>query len=90
MDGAAKVAESYLSEKVGEEIKISSTSFRAEMYDRTIEVEGHSKSNSQQVFHVNFEQVKSKKDSVTEKSINTICTSNDNGNNFQCKDVKRK
>lgn len=90
LDEAAKVAERYISENAGEEIKITSTSFRAEMYDRTIEVEGHSKNNFQQVFHVNFEQVKGKKGSVTEKSINTLCTSSDNGNNFQCKDVKRK
>ncbi|PEQ60945.1 hypothetical protein, partial [Bacillus cereus] len=49
---AEKVAERYISENNKVEIINTSSSFTAEMFDRTIHIEGHSKENPQQVFRV--------------------------------------
>ncbi|MED1663245.1 hypothetical protein [Brevibacillus laterosporus] len=86
---AEKVAERYLKETEKVDVKITSTGFIAEMYDHTINIEGYSKDNPQQVFRVSFEQVKNTEEIVTDKSIIKICTSNDKGLNFECKDVKK-
>ncbi|MGG0756046.1 hypothetical protein [Brevibacillus laterosporus] len=85
---AGKVAERYLKETEKVDVNITSTSFIAEMYDRTIVIEGYSKDNPQQVYRVNFEQVKNTEEIVTDKSIFRVCTSNDKGLNFTCKDIK--
>lgn len=85
---AGKVAERYLKETEKEEVIITSTGFIAEMYDRTIHIEGYSKDNPQKIFRVSFEQLKNKEEIVTDKSIFRVCTSNDKGLNFTCKDIK--
>ncbi|QOS99268.1 hypothetical protein JNUCC42_00180 [Brevibacterium sp. JNUCC-42] len=85
-----KVTERYLKETEKVDIIITSTSFTAEMFDRTIHIEGYSKDNPQQVFRLNFAQVKNKEEIVTDKSIIRICTSNDKGLNFKCKDVNKQ
>ncbi|HDR8072433.1 TPA: hypothetical protein QCY71_005545 [Bacillus cereus] len=86
---AEKVTERYISENNGVEIINTSSSFTAEMFDRSIHIEGHSKKNPQQVFRVDFDQVTNKEEKVTRKSINKICISNDKGNSFKCEDVKK-
>ncbi|MBG9788857.1 hypothetical protein [Brevibacillus laterosporus] len=85
---AGKVAERYLKETEKVDVNIISTGFRAEMDDRTIVIEGYTKDNPQQVYRVNFEQVKNTGEIVTDKSIFRVCTSNDKGLNFKCKDIK--
>ncbi|MEN1939218.1 hypothetical protein AAIE21_27795 [Paenibacillus sp. 102] len=86
---AEKVAERYIGENNGVEIINTSSSFTAEMFDRTIHIEGHSKENPKQVFRIDFDQVTNKAEKVTEKSINKICTSNDGGKNFKCDDAEK-
>ncbi|MFB0832651.1 hypothetical protein ACEU2D_24060 [Brevibacillus laterosporus] len=85
---AGKVAERYLKETEKVDVIITSTGFIAEMYDRTIVIKGYSKDNPQQVYHVKFDQVKNTEEIVTDKSIFRVCTSNDKGLNFKCKDIK--
>ena len=86
---AEKVTERYIRENNGVEIINTSSSFIAEMFDRTIHIEGRSKENPQQVFRVELDQVTNKAEKVTRKSINKICISNDKGNSFKCEDVKK-
>ncbi|MBK5482615.1 hypothetical protein JFV29_12000 [Peribacillus sp. TH16] len=86
---AEKVAERYIGENNGVEIINTSSSFTAEMFDRTIHIEGHSKENPKQVFRMDLDQVTNKAEKVTEKSINKICISNDGGKNFKCDDAEK-
>ncbi|MBJ8055945.1 hypothetical protein JDS87_29735 [Bacillus cereus] len=86
---AEKVAERYIGENYGVEIINTSSTFTAEMFDRTIHIEGHSKENPKQVFRMDLDQVTNKAEKVTEKAINKICTSNDGGKNFKCDDTEK-
>ncbi|WP_242319032.1 hypothetical protein [Bacillus cereus group sp. BfR-BA-01349] len=86
---AEKVAERYISENSKVEVINISSSFTAEMFDRTIHIEGYSKENPQEVLRVDFDQVTNKEEKVTRKSINKICTSYDKGYSFKCQDLQK-
>ncbi|WP_410986591.1 hypothetical protein [Bacillus cereus] len=88
LEEAQKVTEHYISENNGVEIIVTSKSFINEMFNRTIQIEGYSKENPKRVFRVDLAQIKKTSEEVTEKSINRICISNDEGKNFKCNDVK--
>ncbi|ARO58073.1 Uncharacterized protein B5E38_0448 [Bacillus cereus] len=66
----------------------TSSSFTAEMFDRKIQIEGNSKENPEQVYRMDLDQVSNESEKITEKSINTVCKSNDGGKNFTCADAE--
>ncbi|MBS9802201.1 hypothetical protein PDK32_24075 [Bacillus cereus] len=84
---AEKVVERYAGENNGVEMINTSSSFTAEMFDRTIHIEGNSKENPEQVFRMDLDRVSNEE--ITEKSINKICKSNDAGENFTCADAEK-
>jgi len=81
---AEKVVERYVGENNGVKMINTSSSFTAEMFNRTIHIEGNSKENPEQVFRMDLDQVSSESEKITEKSINKICKSNDAGKKFTC------
>ncbi|MFZ7758565.1 hypothetical protein ACO1DG_21430 [Bacillus thuringiensis] len=85
---AERVVERYVGENNGVKMINTSSSFTAEMFDRTIHIEGNSKENPEQVYRMNLDQVSNESEKITEKSINTVCKSNDGGKNFTCADTE--
>ncbi|MGQ0518138.1 hypothetical protein ACT453_51895, partial [Bacillus sp. D-CC] len=69
---AETVVERYVGENNGVKMINTSSSFTAEMFDRTIHIEGNSKENPEQVFRMDLDQVSSESEKITEKSINKI------------------
>lgn len=66
----------------------TSSSFTAEMFDRTIHIEGNSKENPEQVLRMDLDQVSNESEKITGKSINKICKSNDGGKKITCADAE--
>lgn len=60
----------------------------AEMFDRTIHIEGNSKENPEQVLRMDLDQVSNESEKITGKSINKICKSNDGGKKITCADAE--
>ncbi|MDA2238786.1 MULTISPECIES: hypothetical protein [unclassified Bacillus cereus group] len=88
LNEAEKVVERYVGENNGVKMINTSSSFTAEMFDRTIQIEGNSKENPEQVYRMDLDQVSNESEKITEKSINTVCKSNDGGKNFTCADAE--
>ncbi|PEJ05674.1 hypothetical protein CN675_30120 [Bacillus toyonensis] len=89
LKAAEKVVERYVGENNGVEMINTYSSFTAEMFDRTIHIEGNSKENPEQVFRMDLDRVSNENEKITEKSINKICKSNDAGENFTCADAEK-
>ncbi|TXS00810.1 hypothetical protein DN390_06715 [Bacillus sp. SH7-1] len=85
---AEKVVERYIGENNGVKLINTSSSFTAEMFDRSFHIEGNSKENPEQVFRMDLDRVSNENERITEKSINNICKSNDGGKNFTCVDAE--
>ncbi|GMR64606.1 MULTISPECIES: hypothetical protein [Bacillus] len=85
---AEKVVERYIGENNGVKLINTSSSFTAEMFDRSIHIEGNSKENPEQVFRMDLDRVSNENERITEKLINNICKSNDGGKNFTCVDAE--
>lgn len=85
---AEKVVERYVGENNGVKMINTSSSFTAEMFDRKIHIEGNSKENPEQVYRMDLDQVSNDSEKITEKSINTVCKSNDGGKNFTYADAE--
>ncbi|WP_242261562.1 hypothetical protein [Bacillus cereus group sp. BfR-BA-01453] len=70
---AEKVVERYVGENNGVKMINTSSSFTAEMFDRTIHIEGNSKENPEQIFRMDLDQVSSESEKITEnKNIEKI------------------
>ncbi|OJE40980.1 hypothetical protein BAQ47_10160 [Bacillus tropicus] len=88
LNEAEKVVERYVGENNGVKMINTSSKFTAEMFDRTIHIEGNSKENPEQVLRMDLDQVSNESEKITGKSINKICKSNNGGKKFTCADAE--